>query len=84
MKMAEKIKKRIKEEFASKIDADFKKEFGIVLDTTSTSPSSFDFLGSWRLISSRMDGRKLNLKQNAWIKAYSEGYNTASEAIDAE
>jgi hypothetical protein len=76
MKMAEKIKKKVKGDFANSMDADFKKEFGVVLDT------SFDFLGSWKLTSERVDGRKLTIKQKAWIKAYSAGYNTASEAIE--
>ncbi len=67
----EKLYKTVNDAFRDKLNAAFKEKFGFEIET------SFDLVGSMRLVSRRADGRKLTKQQYLWLASYSDGYADA-------
>lgn len=75
MKIAERIRKAVNDDFTRSLDAAFATKFARDLETT------FDFFGSMCHVSRAADGKKLTTEQHMWIGAYSEGYSEAMGQI---
>ena len=75
MTKVERVRRRVDEVFRDKLGAAFREKFGSQIET------SFDFFGSMRLVSRRVDGKKLTKEQFVWIGTFSDGYADAMEQI---
>jgi hypothetical protein len=74
MTKAEKIAKKLRDEYREAFDAAFLTKFGLVVTTGYN-------IFAMALVTEREDGRRLTKSQREWSKAYSDGYNTAMEMV---
>ena len=77
MKLRDRLRAKITDEFAARIDKQFEAEFGVRAETT------FDFLGCMRMVTVRTDKKKLTQEQRAWLEGFSSGYDEARNALAA-
>lgn len=66
---------RLNDEFPDLLQSAFEQKFGRAIET------SFDLLGSMRLVSSPVDGVAFTHEESAWIAAYDLGYGEALSLV---
>lgn len=67
----QKLANTLNEEFREKLTEACREKFGIEVE------HRFDFFGSGRLVTTRVDGEDFTPEQHAFIGAYSDGFGAA-------
>ena len=75
MTKTEKLARTLNDDFRDHLSDVMREKFDIEVE------SSFDFLGSMRLITTRVDGKEFTPEQDSWLEAWSEGYGKAMEIV---
>ena len=65
----------LNDDFRVKLADAVREKFGIEVETY------YDFFGSGRMVTRRVDDEVLTPEQYAWLKAYSDGYGQAMEMV---
>lgn len=71
-----KLSDKLNEEFRVRLTDEVAERFGIEVE------HRFDFFGSGRLVTTRVDGKEFTPEQHAFIGAYSEGFAAAMGIVD--
>lgn len=75
MTKLQRCRNKLNDEFRDAIIDVMRKEFGIEVE------NMFDFFGSGRLITTRVDGEDFTPEQHQFLRAFSEGYGQAMSKV---
>ena len=76
MTKAEKIERRLNDEFSNRLRDAVEEEFGVEIET------SFDIFGSMRHVSTRVDGEDFEPGHKAFMAAFEKGYLAAMDEVE--